>query len=74
MTFYIAVNSTNKKTYHETKECHQLHQSKVREATESHIERYRPCKRCVLEEREKADSHEWMTFTKALRADPEQFK
>jgi len=75
MTYWIAVNSSKKAVYHGDKECHQLQQcSSVREATESHIEWYRPCKRCIKEERDTTDSHEWMSFTKKLRANPEQFK
>jgi len=74
MTYYIARNSDKKAVYHKHKECHQLLQSKVREATETHLERYRPCKVCITGEQEEADNTEWMKFTKQLRANPEQFK
>jgi len=75
MTYWIAVNSTNKQTYHKDKECHQLIQcASVREATGSHLERYRPCKVCITGEREEVDRSDWMKFTKQLRATPEQFK
>jgi len=74
MTYYIASGSSKKAVYHEDKECHQLQQSRIREATETHLERYRPCKVCITNEREEVDRSEWMSFTKKLRANPEQFK